>query len=389
MIMTPALAMFYGGMVKTKNTLGTMMHSYACMIIVSLQWILIGYSIAFGPDISGLIGNFQYALLHHVGFKPFAPYSSTIPHSLFMMFQLMFAIITPGLITGAFAERIKFPAFILFILLWTTIIYDPLAHWVWGNGGWIKNLGALDFAGGTVVHISSGASGLVAAIMIGKRKYIKTSPNNLTLTFIGGTLLWFGWFGFNAGSALAINDVAMNAFITTNTAAAAAAAAWITCEWFITKRPTVLGALTGTLAGLVSITPACGFVTVGSSLVIGIIGGIICFFSVSFLKKKFNYDDALDAFGCHGIGGTWGAIATGIFATKAVNSAGANGLLYGNASLVLKQLEATAATYAYSIIGTIIIIKVVSLIFKIRSTDEEELQGLDISIHGERAYHID
>lgn len=383
MIMTPALAMFYGGMVKTKNTLGTMMHSYACMIIVSLQWILIGYSIAFGPDISGLIGNFQYALLHHVGFKPFAPYSSTIPHSLFMMFQLMFAIITPGLITGAFAERIKFPAFILFILLWTTIIYDPLAHWVWGNGGWIKNLGALDFAGGTVVHISSGASGLVAAIMIGKRKYIKTSPNNLTLTFIGGTLLWFGWFGFNAGSALAINDVAMNAFITTNTAAAAAAAAWITCEWFITKRPTVLGALTGTLAGLVSITPACGFVTVGSSLVIGIIGGIICFFSVSFLKKKFNYDDALDAFGCHGIGGTWGAIATGIFATKAVNSAGANGLLYGNASLVLKQLEATAATYAYSIIGTIIIIKVVSLIFKIRSTDEEELQGLDISIHGE------
>ncbi|KHD37566.1 ammonia channel protein [Clostridium acetobutylicum] len=389
MIMTPALAMFYGGMVKTKNTLGTMMHSYACMIIVSLQWILIGYSIAFGPDISGLVGNFQYALLHHVGFKPFAPYSSTIPHSLFMMFQLMFAIITPGLITGAFAERIKFPAFILFILLWTTIIYDPLAHWVWGNGGWIKNLGALDFAGGTVVHISSGASGLVAAIMIGKRKYIKTSPNNLTLTFIGGTLLWFGWFGFNAGSALAINDVAMNAFITTNTAAAAAAAAWITCEWFITKRPTVLGALTGTLAGLVSITPACGFVTVGSSLVIGIIGGIICFFSVSFLKKKFNYDDALDAFGCHGIGGTWGAIATGIFATKAVNSAGANGLLYGNASLVLKQLEATAATYAYSIIGTIIIIKVVSLIFKIRSTDEEELQGLDISIHGERAYHID
>ncbi|URZ01745.1 ammonium transporter [Clostridium felsineum] len=389
MLMTPGLAMFYGGMVKTKNTLSTMMHSYACMIIISLQWVLIGYSIAFGPDISGLIGNLQYALLHHVGFKPFAPYSSTIPHSLFMMFQLMFAIITPGLITGAFAERIKFPAFILFILLWATLIYDPLAHWVWGDGGWIKKLGAIDFAGGTVVHISSGVSGLVAAIMIGKRKNIKTSPNNLTLTFIGGALLWFGWFGFNAGSALGINAVAMNAFITTNTAAAAAAAAWIACEWFITKRPTVLGALTGTLAGLVSITPACGFVTVGSSLIIGILGGIICFFSVSFLKKKFKYDDALDAFGCHGVGGTWGAIATGIFATKAVNSGGANGLLYGDPSLVLKQLIATGATYAYSIIGTIIIIKLVTLVFKIRSSEDEELQGLDISIHGERAYHID
>ncbi|MCR3758839.1 ammonium transporter [Clostridium felsineum] len=389
MLMTPGLAMFYGGMVKTKNTLSTMMHSYACMIIISLQWVLIGYSIAFGPDISGLIGNLQYALLHHVGFKPFAPYSSTIPHSLFMMFQLMFAIITPGLITGAFAERIKFPAFILFILLWATLIYDPLAHWVWGDGGWIKKLGAIDFAGGTVVHISSGVSGLVAAIMIGKRKNIKTSPNNLTLTFIGGALLWFGWFGFNAGSALGINAVAMNAFITTNTAAAAAAAAWIACEWFITKRPTVLGALTGTLAGLVSITPACGFVTVGSSLIIGILGGIICFFSVSFLKKRFKYDDALDAFGCHGVGGTWGAIATGIFATKAVNSGGANGLLYGDPSLVLKQLIATGATYAYSIIGTIIIIKLVTLVFKIRSSEDEELQGLDISIHGERAYHID
>ncbi|PJI07678.1 MULTISPECIES: ammonium transporter [Clostridium] len=389
MLMTPGLAMFYGGMVKTKNTLSTMMHSYACMVIVSLQWILIGYSIAFGPDISGLFGNFHYAFLHNVGFKPFAPYSATIPHVLFMMFQLMFAIITPGLITGAFAERIKFPAFILFILMWTTLIYDPLAHWVWGNGGWIKNLGALDFAGGTVVHISSGVSGLVAAIMIGKRKSLKTSPNNLTLTFIGGTLLWFGWFGFNAGSALAINGVAMNAFLTTNTSAAAATVAWIACEWALSKKPTILGALTGTLAGLVAITPACGYVTVGSSIVIGLIGGIICYFSVTYMKGKLGYDDALDAFGCHGIGGTWGSIATGIFATKAVNSTGANGLLYGNASLLLKQIEATIATYAYSIVGTIIIIFVVNLIFKMRASEDEETLGLDITMHGERAYHIE
>lgn len=388
MLMTPGLALFYSGMVKEKNVLSTTMHSYCCIAIVSIQWILIGYSLAFGPDISHLFGNLDWAFLSHVGFKPYSPYASTIPHNLFMMFQLMFAIITPALITGAIAERIKFPAFLAFVLLWTTLVYDPVAHWVWGNGGWIKNLGALDFAGGTVVHISSGVSGLVAAIYIGGRKMKKTSPNNLPMTILGAGLLWFGWYGFNAGSALGLNSVAMTAFITTNTSAAAATIAWVACEWIVTKKPTVLGAVTGAVVGLVSITPAAGFVTPASSIVIGAIGSLICYFAVSYLKPKFKYDDALDAFGCHGIGGTWGSIATGIFATKAVNSAGANGLLYGNPSLVLTQFIATIATYAYSIVMTIIILKVISLVFKLRADDAEEESGLDISIHGEKGYHI-
>ncbi|WP_234122606.1 ammonium transporter [Clostridium hydrogenum] len=388
MLMTPGLAFFYGGMVKEKNVLSTMMHSYCCIAIVSLQWVLVGYSLAFGPDISHFIGNLDWAFLNHVGFKPFAAYAPTIPHNLFMMFQLMFAIITPALISGSFAERIKFPAFIAFVLLWTTLVYDPVAHWVWGTNGWLKNLGALDFAGGTVVHISSGVSALVAAIYIGKRKVTKTSPNQLPLTILGAGLLWFGWFGFNAGSALGLNDVTMTAFITTNTSAAAAAIAWMACEWIVAKKPTVLGTVTGAVVGLVAITPAAGFVTVPSSIIIGAIGSIICYFAVTYLKPKFKYDDALDAFGCHGIGGTWGSIATGIFATKAVNSSGANGLLYGNASLFGIQIIATVATYIFSIVMTLIILKIVDSIFKIRANDDEEEFGLDITIHGEKGYHI-
>lgn len=388
MLMTPGLALFYSGMVKEKNVLSTTMHSYCCIAIVSIQWILIGYSLAFGPDVSHIVGNLNWAFLNHVGFKPLAAYAPTIPHNLFMMYQLMFAIITPALISGAFAERIKFPAFLAFIVIWTTVVYDPVAHWVWGTGGWIKNLGALDFAGGTVVHISSGVSGLVAAIYIGGRKIKKTSPNNLPMTILGAGLLWFGWYGFNAGSALGLNNVAMTAFITTNTSAAAAAISWIICEWIVAKKATVLGAVTGAVVGLVSITPAAGFVTPASSIVIGAIGSLICYFAVSYLKPKFKYDDALDAFGCHGIGGTWGSIATGIFATKAVNSAGANGLLYGNPSLVVTQFIATIATYAYSIIMTIIILKLISFVFKLRADDNEEDLGLDISIHGEKGYHI-
>lgn len=388
MLMTPGLALFYSGMVKEKNVLSTTMHSYCCIAIVSIQWILIGYSLAFGPDVSHIVGNLNWAFLNHVGFKPLAAYAPTIPHNLFMMYQLMFAIITPALISGAFAERIKFPAFLAFIVIWTTVVYDPVAHWVWGTGGWIKNLGALDFAGGTVVHISSGVSGLVAAIYIGGRKIKRTSPNNLPMTILGAGLLWFGWYGFNAGSALGLNDVAMTAFITTNTSAAAAAISWIICEWIVAKKATVLGAVTGAVVGLVSITPAAGFVTPASAIVIGAIGSLICYFAVSYLKPKFKYDDALDAFGCHGIGGTWGSIATGIFATKAVNSAGANGLLYGNPSLVVTQFIATIATYAYSIIMTIIILKLISFVFKLRADDNEEDLGLDISIHGEKGYHI-
>lgn len=388
MLMTPGLAFFYGGMVKEKNVLSTMMHSYCCIAIVSLQWVLVGYSLAFGPDISHFIGNLDWTFLNHVGFKPFTAYAPTIPHNLFMMFQLMFAIITPALISGSFAERIKFPAFIAFVLLWTTLVYDPVAHWVWGVNGWLKNLGALDFAGGTVVHISSGVSALVAAIYIGKRKVTKTSPNQLPLTILGAGLLWFGWFGFNAGSALGLNDVTMTAFITTNTSAAAAAIAWMACEWIVAKKPTVLGTVTGAVVGLVAITPAAGFVTVPSSIIIGAIGSIICYFAVTYLKPKFKYDDALDAFGCHGIGGTWGSIATGIFATKAVNSSGANGLLYGNTSLFGIQIIATVATYAFSIVMTLIILKIVDSIFKIRANDDEEEFGLDITIHGEKGYHI-
>lgn len=388
MLMTPGLAFFYGGMVKEKNVLSTMMHSYCCIAIVSLQWVLVGYSLAFGPDISHFIGNLDWTFLNHVGFKPFTAYAPTIPHNLFMMFQLMFAIITPALISGSFAERIKFPAFIAFVLLWTTLVYDPVAHWVWGVNGWLKNLGALDFAGGTVVHISSGVSALVAAIYIGKRKVTKTSPNQLPLTILGAGLLWFGWFGFNAGSALGLNDVTMTAFITTNTSAAAAVIAWMACEWIVAKKPTVLGTVTGAVVGLVAITPAAGFVTVPSSIIIGAIGSIICYFAVTYLKPKFKYDDALDAFGCHGIGGTWGSIATGIFATKAVNSSGANGLIYGNASLFGIQIIATVATYAFSIVMTLIILKIVDSIFKIRANDDEEEFGLDITIHGEKGYHI-
>ena len=388
MIMTPGLALFYGGMVKSKNVLSTTMHSYSAMAIVSIQWVLIGYSLAFGPDFHHLIGNFSWAALKDVGFTPNDKYSATVPHNLFMMFQLMFAILTPALISGAFAERMKFSAFLLFTLIWTTFVYDPLAHWVWGVDGWLRNLGALDFAGGTVVHISSGVSGLVLALLLGKRRdFGSTSPHHLPLTVLGAGLLWFGWFGFNVGSALTLNDVALTAFINTNTAAAAASVAWVLVEWYLNKKPTILGGVSGAVAGLVAITPACGFVTPLSSIVIGFLGGVICFLAVTYLKYKFGYDDALDAFGCHGIGGTWGAIATGLFATKSVNSAGANGLFYGDISLLWKQLLAICATYLFAGVITFLIVKVIGFFIHIRVDQEEENLGLDLSIHGEKAYH--
>ncbi len=388
MLMTPGLALFYGGMVHQKNVLSTTIHSYSAMFLVSIQWILIGYSFAFGPDVKGLIGNLDWAFLNNVGFAVNEDYSATIPHGLFMMFQLMFAILTPALISGAFAERMRFSAFVLFTLLWTTFVYDPIAHWVWGVGGWIRELGALDFAGGNVVHISSGVSGLILALYLGKRKHAgETSPHHLPFTILGAGLLWYGWFGFNVGSALTFNEIALNAFITTNTAAAAAAIGWVICEWFATKKPTVLGAVTGAICGLVAITPACGFVTPMASIVIGLIGGAICFFAISFLKHKLGYDDALDAFGCHGIGGTWGGIATGLFATTKVNEAGANGLFYGDASLLLKQLIAIGATYLFAGFVTFAIIKIIRLFMKVRVEEKEETTGLDLSLHGEKAYH--
>ncbi|MDT8715139.1 ammonium transporter [Clostridium sp. 19966] len=387
MLMTPGLALFYSGMVRRKNALSTTMHSYVTMGIVSIQWILIGYTLAFGADHGGLIGGFNFFGLNGVGINPNADYAGTIPQSLFMMFQMMFALITPALISGAYAERFRFPAFLLFTLLWTTFVYDPVAHWVWGAGGWLHNLGALDFAGGDVVHISSGVSGLVIAIVLGKRKSLKSvRPHSLPLTILGVGLLWFGWYGFNAGSALAFNDVAMNAFVTTNTAAAAAGLSWMFSEWIINKKPTALGFGSGIVAGLVAITPAAGFVTPMSAILIGLLGGIICFFAVNFLKSKFGYDDALDAFGCHGIGGTWGGIATGLFATKSVNSAGANGLFYGNAHQLLVQIIGIVATYAYAIVITLVILFVIKLFTKLRASEDEEEAGLDSSQHGESAY---
>ncbi|HFI2421778.1 ammonium transporter [Bacillus paranthracis] len=387
MLMTPGLALFYGGMVRSKNVLSTTMHSYSAMAIVSIQWILIGYSLSFGPDWHGLIGTFDWFGLNGVSYAPNPDYSSTIPHNLFMMFQLMFAILTPALISGAFAERIRFSAFLIFILLWTTIVYNPVAHWVWGVGGWLRELGALDFAGGNVVHITSGVAGLVLAIFLGKRKNINgSSPHHLPFTMLGAGLLWFGWFGFNVGSALSLNDVALTAFINTNIAAAASALTWMLSEWFFQSKPTAMGAACGVVSGLVAITPACGFVTPFSALLIGAIGGVLCFGAVFFLKTKFGYDDTLDAFGCHGIGGTWGGIATGLFATTTVNSDGANGLFYGNAALLLKQLVAIGATYAFTIIMTYAIIKAINFFLPVRVDEHEEHMGLDISMHGEKAY---
>ena len=390
LLMTPGLALFYGGMVRKKNVLSTIMHSLIIMGLISLQWVLFGYSLAFGTDHGSLIGGLDWLGLNGVGQEPNADYAATIPALVFMAFQLMFAIITPALISGAIAERMRFPAFVLFILLWATLIYDPLAHWVWGVGGFLRNLGALDFAGGTVVHISSGFSGLIAAIVLGKRNghgKEPMAPHHIPMTVLGAGLLWFGWFGFNAGSALGANGLAGLAFVTTNTSAAAGALAWVIVEWLHRGKPTVLGAASGAIAGLVAITPGAGFVTPLSSVVIGLVGGAICYFAVSVLKSKLKYDDALDAFGCHGIGGAWGALATGIFATKTMNSAGADGLLYGNPGQLGIQAIAVVTTIVFAVVGTFIILKVVGLVTKLRATEEEETSGLDLSMHGEAAYH--
>ncbi|EHL77754.1 MULTISPECIES: ammonium transporter [Bacillus] len=387
-IMTPGIALFYGGMVKSKNVLSTTMQSFSSIAIVSIIWIIAGYSLAFSTGGNALIGNLDWAGLKGVSFKPNPDYSSDIPHNLFMMFQLTFAILTVAIITGAFAERMRFSSYLIFITLWSLFVYSPVAHWVWGVGGWLRELGVLDFAGGNVVHISSGVTGLVLAIVLGKRKDAQnTTPHNLPLTIMGGALVWLGWYGFNVGSALTLNDVAMIAFINTNTAAAAGIIGWVVVEWLVNKKPTMLGAVSGAIAGLVAITPACGFVTPFASIIIGLVGGAICFWGVSYLKAKLGYDDALDAFGLHGIGGTWGGIATGLFSTVSVNSAGVNGLFYGGASLLWKQLVAIGATYVFVALVSFIIIKAIGLVLPIRVNEEEETVGLDITIHGEKAYH--
>ncbi|KPK34062.1 MAG: ammonia channel protein [Nitrospira bacterium SG8_35_1] len=388
MFMTPGLALFYGGLVRSKNVLATIMQSFICLGLISITWVLFGYSLAFGPDIGGFIGNLDFAMLKGVGLTP-GPYSDTIPDLLFVAFQMMFAIITPALITGAFAERMKFTAFLLFTVLWSTLVYLPVCHWVWG-GGWIGSHGALDFAGGTVIHINSGAAALVAAIVIGKRKGWGREafhPHNLTMTIMGASILWFGWFGFNAGSALAAGDISTLAFFTTQVATGAAALSWVIAEWAIQGKPTTLGAASGAVAGLVAITPGAGFVGPGAAILIGLAAGVICYLAVV-AKSKLGYDDALDVVAVHGLGGLWGALATGLFASTAWNPGGADGLFFGNPKLFAVQAYGAVATIAYSMIVTFIILKVIDVIVGLRVNDEEEVQGLDLTEHSEVGYTL-
>ncbi len=390
MMTAPGLALFYGGMVRRHNVLGTIMQSFIIMALISIQWVLWGYSVAFGPDVGGLFGNLSWAGLKGVGLSPNPEYAATIPHQAFMIYQLMFAIITPALITGAFAERMKFGAFLVFTLLWATFIYDPLAHWVWGTGGWLRNLGALDFAGGTVVHVSSGVSALAAALLVGKRRGFGSEPmppHNLPLTITGAAMLWVGWFGFNAGSALSSGALATSAFVATHIATAAATLSWMLTEWLARGKPTVLGAASGAVAGLVAITPASGFVGPLSSILIGGVAGYLCYNACN-LKTRMGYDDSLDVVGVHGVGGTWGAIATGLFASKAVNEAGNDGLLFGNPGLLGIQVLGVLATWIFAFIGALILLKIVDVVMGLRVEEEHEIAGLDLSQHNESAYAL-
>jgi ammonium transporter, Amt family len=387
-LMTPALGFFYGGLVRHKNVLATIMHSFFILCLISVQWVLWGYSLAFGPDIGGIIGGLDWVGLNGVGQEPNADYAATVPHLSFMAFQMAFAVITPALITGAFAERKRFKAFAVFSLLWATLVYDPLAHWVWGVGGWIRLMGALDFAGGTVVHVSSGVSALVAAMILGRRIGFgedAMDPHDSTMTILGAGLLWFGWFGFNAGSALTAGGLAASAFVATNTAAAMAALTWVTMSWARTGRPSAIGAALGAVAGLVAITPAAGFVTPTAAVIIGLAAGVVCFLAIE-LKTKLGVDDSLDVWGVHGVGGTLGAILTGVFATTTVNPAGADGLLYGNPQQLFIQIAAVAVTWIYAGVVTFVLLKVIDATLGLRVGEEEEALGLDRSQHGELAY---
>ena len=383
-VMTPGLAFFYGGMVRSKNVLTTIMQSFFIIAMISVEWVILGYAMTFGTDIGGFIGSLDKVGLAGVGLNVLE--NGTIPELAFVAFQCMFAVITPALITGAFAERMRFAAFAVLILLWAIFIYNPMAHWVWG-GGFLAELGALDFAGGLVIHILSGVSGLTICILLGTRRgygQFAMIPHNLPMTVLGAALLWFGWFGFNAGSALGANGLAANAFVTTQAAAAAATVSWVLVEWYRNGKPTILGAASGCIAGLVAITPAAGFVKPMPALAIGFIGGIVCYFAVAVLKEKLGYDDSLDAFGVHGIGGT--SIATGLWATTEVNPAGADGLFYGETHLLFAQVVSVIVAYALAIVGTYILFKIVSHFMKVRADETEEIAGLDVVEHGERGY---
>jgi ammonium transporter, Amt family len=390
LLMTPGLALFYGGMVRGRNVLSTCMHSFFAMGVITLQWVVIGYSLSFGPDVGGgLLGSLEYMMLRNVGLEP-GPLGSTLPHLLFMAFQMMFAIITPALISGAFAERLKFSSYVIFIVLWATLVYDPICHWVWGPGGWLGSRGALDYAGGTVVHLSSGISALVFALVLGKRVSPRP-PHNLPLTLLGAGLLWFGWFGFNAGSALGANAGAALALVNTHVAAAAAAVSWAFVEWIKNDKPTSLGVASGLVAGLVAITPAAGFVGPLSAVAIGLIAGVVCFSAV-LMKSRLGYDDSLDAFGIHGVGGALGALLTGVFASAIWNSpsdpkAGKEGLLGGNVAQFGEQLFGVVVAGAYAAIVTWVLLKVLDAWVGLRVEEDVEREGLDSSLHGEEAYH--
>jgi Amt family ammonium transporter len=404
MMTGPGLALFYGGLVRKKNVLATMLQSFAMMALITVLWGLLGYSLAFGRG-NSIIGGFHHVLLRNVGLQPESSYAATIPHQTFMIYQLMFAIITPALITGAFAERMKFSAMALFMILWSLLIYDPMAHMVWGKGGLLNaalggRFPTLDFAGGTVVHVTSGVSALVCALYLGKRLgYPREAmpPHSVVLSFIGACLLWVGWFGFNAGSALSSGELATTAFVATHFGAAAAALGWSAAEWFRNGKPSALGAISGAVAGLVAITPAAGFVGPMAALVIGLIAGVVCYFMVAVVKAKFGYDDSLDAFGVHGAGGTIGALLTGVFATSAVNpifkdaqgSTLPSGLLEGNFRQLLNQLIGVAIAWVLAIIGTVVLLKIVDVLVGLRVTPEDETQGLDLSQHGEEGYAWD
>ncbi len=402
MLMTPGLALFYGGMVQGKNVLSTFMHSFMALGIITIQWVVIGYSLSFSSDLGGgFVGGFDFAFLDGVGMDP--QEGKTYPHILFMMFQGMFAIITPALISGAYAERMKFSAYLIFTLLWATLVYDPVCHWVWGPGGWLAKKGALDFAGGTVVHLISGVSALVVAMMMGKRlgyPHTRHQPHNLTMTLIGAGLLWFGWFGFNAGSALAANGVASQALVNTHIAAAAGAFAWALVEMMRIKKATMLGVASGLVAGLVGITPAAGFVTPMGAILIGVAAGVVCYGAV-LAKNKFGYDDALDAFGIHGVGGALGALLTGVLASSPVVTAALGidltaegaaphpgGLINGNSDLLVAQLYGIVAAAAYAAGVTFVILKAIQLTIGLRVDSDVEREGLDVNLHGETGYTL-
>ncbi|MDD5423779.1 MAG: ammonium transporter [Candidatus Omnitrophica bacterium] len=391
LMMTPALAFFYGGLVRRKNVLSILMQCFMLMCLITIQWVLFGYSLAFGPDVRGAIGSLAWFGLKDVGLAPNPVYAATVPHQAFMIFQAMFAIITPALILGAFAERMKFSTFCIFSLLWATLVYDPVCHWVWGAGGFLRADGALDFAGGTVVHINAGIAALASALVLGKRQGYPdkiSPPHNLPFAVLGAGLLWFGWFGFNGGSALGSGALATNAFVVTHIAAAAAGLTWALLDWITNSRSTVLGIITGAVGGLVAITPASGFVNAIGAIWIGIGVSVFCYMAVAILKVKFGYDDSLDAFGVHGVGGIWGALATGLWATKAVNPAGADGLFYGNPAQFFIQFKAVIITAVYSFVVTFVLLKVLTAVMGARASQQDERIGLDLTQHREAGYTV-